>query len=152
MNKQIVYIVYAHLILFALGSTFLFIKKMPVVFKEQNTEIGCGTESPESNLNFTAKAQLGKTLFMSKCASCHNLFKDATGPTLIGFEDRGPWAKRENLYRWIKNPAEFMKTDSYTRTLKEKYGAMMTAFPDITNEEVDNIAEYINSYKEGSGY
>ena len=151
MNKQIAHIVYAHLILFSLGGIFLFIKKLPVVFKEQNTEWFCGTEDPKSSLVLTGKAQLGKTLFMSKCASCHNLFKDATGPTLIGFEDRGPWAKRENLYRWIKNPTEFMKTDSYTRTLKERFGAMMTAFPDITKEEADNISEYINSYENKSG-
>ena len=29
-------------------------------------------------------AQDGKALFISKCASCHNVFKDATGPRLGG--------------------------------------------------------------------
>ena len=31
----------------------------------------------------------GKLLFWSKCASCHNVFKDGTGPALAGFEERG---------------------------------------------------------------
>ncbi len=37
-----------------------------------------------------------------------------------------------------------MKRNSYARTLKEKYGSMMTGFPDITDKEIDNIVEYIN--------
>lgn len=37
-----------------------------------------------------------------------------------------------------------MKSDPYTRGLKEMYGSMMTAFPDITNEEIDNIVAYLN--------
>lgn len=36
-----------------------------------------------------------------------------------------------------------MKKDSYARSLKEKFGTMMTAFPDIQNEEIDAIVEYI---------
>ena len=38
----------------------------------------------------------GKTLFLSKCASCHNPFRDATGPALGGLEDRHKWADHKN--------------------------------------------------------
>jgi len=82
---------------------------------------------------------------MSKCASCHNLFKDGTGPGLLGFEERGPWVERKNLYEWIKNPAAFIAKNEYAKQLKKVYsGMVMPAFPDITNEEIDAICEYIN--------
>jgi cytochrome c1 len=68
-----------------------------------------------------------------------------TGPALGGFEERGPWRDRKKLYEWIKNPEAFMKNDSYTKQLKEKFGSIMTAFPALTTEEIDAIAEYITS-------
>jgi mono/diheme cytochrome c family protein len=85
----------------------------------------------------------GKNLFLQKCASCHQLFKESTGPALTGFEQRGPWSDRDKLHQWIKNPSLFMKNDLYTKKLKEKYGSMMNAFPDIRKEDVNAIAEYI---------
>ena len=91
----------------------------------------------------TGDSYKGKNLFLQKCASCHQLFKESTGPALMGFNQRGPWADRDKLHQWIKNPALFMKGDLYTKKLKEKYGSMMNAFPDISKEDVNAIAEYI---------
>ena len=93
----------------------------------------------------------GKIIFMQKCAACHNLFRGGTGPSILRFEDRGPWSDRQSLYAWIRNPAEFMRTNSYARELKEAYSSMMTAFPDITDEEVDNIVAYINLVRKQRG-
>jgi cytochrome c2 len=97
-------------------------------------------------------AAWGKTLFNSKCASCHILFKDATGPGILGFEERGPWKDRNKLYAWIINPAKFMETDPYTRNLKKIFGSMMQSFPDIKDEEVDAIVDYINYAGRLRGY
>lgn len=80
---------------------------------------------------------------MSRCASCHSLFKDGTGPGLLDFQERGQWADRTQLYEWVKNPLAFMKKDPYTRELKKQYGTMMTGFPDITRDEVDAIADFL---------
>ncbi len=93
----------------------------------------------------------GKIIYIYKCAACHNLFRGGTGPSILRFEDRGPWSDRQSLYAWIRNPAEFMKTNSYARGLKEAYGSMMTAFPDITDEEIDNIVAYINYVRKQRG-
>lgn len=88
----------------------------------------------------------GKALFLSKCASCHLLPGNSTGPGLCDFESRGPWSERENVYQWIRNPIEFMKNDQYTRELKKDFGeAMMQAFPELTNADIDEIINYINS-------
>ena len=36
-----------------------------------------------------------------------------------------------------------MKKNEYARALKEKYGSVMSAFPDISNDEINAIVEYI---------
>lgn len=90
-------------------------------------------------------AQDGKALFNAKCASCHNIFKNTTGPALMGFEERGPWADRNKLYEWVKNPAAFMAKDAYTKGLFDQYKSMMTGFADLSHENIDAIATYINT-------
>ena len=89
---------------------------------------------------------------MSKCASCHNIFKDMTGPGLLGFEEREPWTDRKNVYDWIRNPAAFIVKNEYARKLKESLGGtMMTAFPNLTDGEIDGICDYIR-YAEQARY
>lgn len=146
MNKQVIYIVYAHLMIATLAGAGFLVKNIPLTTTVENNKALCGTETLSTNKSLSDKAQKGKILFQSNCAACHNLFKEVTGPSLVGFQDRGPWSDRAKLYEWIKNPATFMKKDSYAKTLKERYGSMMTAFPNLTNEEIDNIAEYIKSF------
>jgi cytochrome c2 len=122
------------------------IQTNPVLIKEQNSSVDCGTVSPQGNKNLSAAALKGKALFMGKCASCHNIFKDLTGPRLAGFRERGPWADIKNVYAWIRNPQAFMKKNEYTRNLKDQFsGGMMTAFSDMSNQDIDAIIEYINS-------
>jgi hypothetical protein len=39
-----------------------------------------------------------------------------------------------------------MKKDHYTRELKESFGGVvMTAFPELTNTDIDEIINYINN-------
>lgn len=89
-------------------------------------------------------AAAGKTVFMSKCASCHNVLKKGTGPALAGLEERHKWADHKELLAWINNPAAYMAKDPYTQGLKAEYGSMMTAFADVTLQDVDNIVAYVN--------
>ncbi len=90
-------------------------------------------------------AQDGKALFLAKCASCHNVFNDGTGPALGGLEDRGKWADRKELYKWIHNPSAYMATDAHTQELKAKFKTEMTAFPALTEPEIDAIVTHINT-------
>jgi mono/diheme cytochrome c family protein len=143
VNSQVNYIIYAALILFAVGSMSLAIQKIPFASTdEKSEEVFSGTKARYSH-TFSEVAEIGKIIFMSHCAACHNLYKDGTGPSLLGFENRGPWSERKNLYEWIRNPGAFMEKNSYARSLKEKFGSMMTAFPDLSDEEIDAIATYI---------
>lgn len=93
----------------------------------------------------TLFAQDGKQLFQQNCQTCHAINKNLTGPALAGLEERGPWADRENLYKWVHNPAAFIPTTPYTKALQAQYGQIMPAFPQLSNQEIDAIVDYINT-------
>lgn len=88
----------------------------------------------------------GKALFQSNCASCHNPIKDATGPALQGVESRVP--SKEWLYKWVKNsPAVIASGDKYANEVYNKWNkTAMTAFTNLTNEDIDAIFTYVNAY------
>jgi mono/diheme cytochrome c family protein len=88
-------------------------------------------------------AQEGKQLFQQNCQTCHSLDKNLTGPALRGFTERGPWGDKQAVYDWIHNPAAFMAKDKYTQDLKAQYGVIMQAFPQLTNQQIDAIVDYI---------
>ena len=142
VNKQAVYITQAHILLAGLAATFWIVSKISSASTD-HTEIYNGAPNQEQTISLSPEIARGKTLFQSKCASCHSVFKDMTGPALGGFEQRGPWSDRSQLYKWIRNPEGFMKDNDYTKGLKAKYNTVMTAFPGITNEEVDAVLNYI---------
>ncbi|HRO41400.1 MAG TPA: c-type cytochrome [Flavipsychrobacter sp.] len=97
--------------------------------------------------NVSAFAQPdGKALFNSNCASCHHPIKEATGPALQG-TDQHPHGK-EWLYKWIKNPSAVLASgDAHAKELVDKYKVVMTAFPNLSNEEIDAIMTYVNDFK-----
>ena len=85
----------------------------------------------------------GKMLFMSKCASCHAIFKNVTGPALFGVSERGPWRDSIKLFRYIKHPELFNKM-KYIDSLRQVYGFNHMAFPDLSNQDIKSILEYIS--------
>ncbi len=94
--------------------------------------------------SFKIHAQDGQALFMSRCASCHNIFQAMTGPPLKDLESRHKWSDHGELLKWTHNPAAYMANDPYTQGLKVQYGSMMTAMPDLTIKDIDAIVAYIN--------
>ena len=86
-----------------------------------------------------ARQKEGRKLFKSLCASCHKLDKKLVGPALAGIEDR-----RENdwLKAWIKDNAEFQKTDADAVEAAEFSPTAMTAFPQLSEKQVDDILYY----------
>jgi len=85
----------------------------------------------------------GKALFQTNCASCHNVHKKLTGPALAGVEDR--WPDKKLLHQWIHNSASVLATgDKYANDLFNQYNkTAMTAFPQLSNEEIDDILAYV---------
>ncbi|WP_353776847.1 cytochrome c3 family protein [Winogradskyella sp. 3972H.M.0a.05] len=88
----------------------------------------------------------GKTLFNTHCAACHKLDKDMTGPALRNVEARLSDTKgldRQWLYDWIKNNTALINSgDAYANEIKDFDASAMTAFPQLSNEEIDDILAY----------
>jgi mono/diheme cytochrome c family protein len=97
--------------------------------------------------NFSSSAQDGKAIFQANCASCHNPLKDATGPALQGVDKRVP--SKEWIYNWIHNSAKVISSgDKYANDLYNKWNkTAMTAFPQLSNAEIDAVIKYVNDYK-----
>lgn len=83
----------------------------------------------------------GKELFNANCAACHKLDKKMTGPALRGVADK---YDKEWLYKWINNSGELIKSgDAQAVKLFEEWNKVpMTAFPQLSNEDIDNILAY----------
>ena len=96
------------------------------------------------NINAIA-APDGKAIFQSNCASCHNPLKDATGPALKGVDGRVP--SKEWIHNWVHGSAKVIATgDKYANDLFNKWNkTAMTAFPQLSNEEIDAVVTYVNS-------
>ncbi len=94
-----------------------------------------------------ADPNAGKALFQQNCASCHNVFKRVTGPALQGVEGR--WADKKLLHQWIRNSASVLASgDKYANQLFVEYNkTAMTAFPTLTDADIENILAYINTAK-----
>ena len=97
-------------------------------------------------MSFTVNAQdadpiAGKKLFNANCAACHKLNKKAVGPALKGVSAK---YDKEWLYSWIKNSSAMIKSgDAQAVAIWEEYNkTAMTAFPLLSNADIDNILAY----------
>ncbi|MBL6870825.1 MAG: cytochrome c, partial [Flavobacteriaceae bacterium] len=88
-----------------------------------------------------AAVAAGKKLFNANCAACHKLNKRAVGPALKGVSAK---YDKEWLYSWIKNSTAMVKSgDAQAVAIYEEYnGSVMTSFPQLSNEDIDNIISY----------
>lgn len=85
----------------------------------------------------------GRKLFENNCNVCHRV--GGTDNFFIGFENRGPWGDRKELYKWIRNPIDYIANDKtgYTLALKEKYGVLMASSPHLSDSDIDKILDYL---------
>lgn len=97
-------------------------------------------------------ADAGKVLFKNYCAQCHakNMKTAATGPALGGAEER--WGDDEALYAWIRN-SQAMIADGHPRAVElwnEYKPTVMTAYPDLTDDEIGSLLLYIQGMYDGT--
>ncbi len=91
-------------------------------------------------------AVAGKALFNSNCAACHKLDGRSTGPALRGIAAKHD---REWMYSWIRNSSAMIKAgDPEAVKIFEEYNKqVMTAFPQLSNQDIDNILAYTSEPK-----
>jgi mono/diheme cytochrome c family protein len=89
-------------------------------------------------------AAAGKALFNANCAACHKLDAKMTGPAL-----RNVIAKHDIqwLYKWINNSSAMIKSgDAAAVKIWEEYKpTVMTAFPQLSKPDIDNIIAYTSA-------
>jgi len=97
---------------------------------------------------FAQDADAGQTLFQTNCASCHNPIKDMTGPALKGVVDNIPGGM-DWVYDWVHNSSKVIASgDEYANKIFNEWGqTQMTHFPSLSEEEIDDIFAYVDSYE-----
>lgn len=91
-------------------------------FNLERKNVACGTiDDPFIKKDTTKEYKSGKALFQ-QCASCHILFKDFTGPDLIGFTKRGPWGDKKKILAYLNNPVKFYK-ENRTKYVEDLYNS-----------------------------
>lgn len=122
-------------------------KKLSIIFlsivlvacgNAPHQEIKTGAHPEESTVS-----DAGKDLFFSKCATCHGVNSNLTGPALAGVENR--WQNKETLYAFIRNSKKVIATDGYAKDLfNQWHGVEMTPFPALKDDEIASLLNYIN--------
>ncbi len=95
---------------------------------------------------------LGKQLFKNNCATCHhkNMKDNLTGPALGGTQSRWATFPKADLYNWIRNSQALIAT-KHPRAVSlaaEWDYSVMTAFPNLTDEELESILNYVEAIYE----
>ncbi len=88
----------------------------------------------------------GKALFNTNCAACHKLDAKATGPALRGVANKYDMAW---LYKWINNSSALIASGDAkaVKVFEENNKSVMTAFPQLSTADIDNIIAYTSEPK-----
>lgn len=86
----------------------------------------------------------GKSLFMARCAACHNVNKPMTGPALAGVDARRPidW-----IVKFVHSSQTLIKNgDKEAIAVFTKFNKVpMPDHPDLTDANIKSIVDYIKS-------
>lgn len=92
----------------------------------------------------------GGGLFSSQCATCHNPHKDGTGPKLSGV--RSAWEDAtgtgDAIIDWIQNWESAVEKYPYAQEVAAKKPTKMNKFPNVTDEEVTAILDWVDAQPE----
>jgi cytochrome c2 len=91
-------------------------------------------------------AQDGKAIFSAKCASCHIMGKDFTGPNLQGVVSR--WESMDNLRQWILDWEKAVKISEHAKGMVSfNSSSNMQKFEGtIALPELDAVIKYVNEW------
>jgi mono/diheme cytochrome c family protein len=89
----------------------------------------------------------GKELFKTNCAACHKLDAKSTGPALRNVAEKHDMAW---IYKWVHGSSEMIKAGDPVAValFNENNKAVMTAFPQLSTADIDNIIAYTSLPKE----
>src|SRR5215203_1814452 len=94
--------------------------------------------------NANPPSEEGKTLFTARCAACHNVNKQLTGPALAGVHER---RSIEWIIDFVRSSQAMVKNgDKDAIALYEKFNKIpMPDHGDLTDDHIKSIVEYVKS-------
>ncbi len=139
-----------------IGILFFLLFSLPICAQQEavqdststaNSEQAASGGSEDSAANTDGDPAAGKQIFNQNCAACHALDRKMTGPALGNVEQRiqdDAGLGRDWIYKWIKNSAGLISSgDEYANKIYNQFNqTAMTAFPTLSNEDIDNILAY----------
>jgi mono/diheme cytochrome c family protein len=134
--------------LFLVCFTFAQTEVAPPPLKADAGAVAAAT--PAATATASGDPVKGKELFKANCAACHKLDAKMTGPMLRGVSAKHD---KEWLYKWIHNSTALIKSgDAEALKLWEEYKpSVMTAYPQLSTVDIDNIIAYTDTPKEVAG-
>jgi cytochrome c1 len=135
------YILPAILIFIAIAIVYLMTEKTSI-FKSYNADKNEITVINKPDF-LSQDGFRGKELYDSNCLKCHGSFNQADGPwlSLAGVDSK--WPDKKELFEFIRNPEEVIKRNAYAKKLKVAFGIIMQGFPNLTDNEIQAIINYI---------
>ena len=83
----------------------------------------------------------GKALFVANCNACHKLH-DTDQMFFHNLNEK--WEDRKLLYEFIRNPQIVIAKNAYAKAMYEECNKTeMTAFPWMTDEQIEMILKYV---------
>lgn len=90
----------------------------------------------------------GKTIFAARCAACHNVNKVLVGPALAGVNER---RSIDWIVKFVHSPQTIIKSgDPYAVALFTKFKIQMPDHPDLTEDNIKSVVEYIKAEASGA--
>jgi len=92
----------------------------------------------------------GKSIFISRCAACHNVNKIMTGPALAGIDQR---RSIDWIIKFVNSSQAMVKNgDKDAVALFEQFNKVpMPDHPDLTADHIKSIVDYIKSESKPAG-
>ena len=125
---------------------------MKITNIQKVTELGRGLKALVL-ISFLALApsyfSQGEGLFKAKCATCHAVFKNGTGPKL--YEARQRWddaGEGDLIYEWVRNNGALRasgKSQRANEIFQEYKGSVMSIFADLTDEQITSIFDWVDA-------
>jgi mono/diheme cytochrome c family protein len=100
----------------------------------------------------------GRTIFQSKCGSCHKVVGNSTGPQLGGVLDGEFYAGDiKKVLHWAYNVPDLVKSDPHYQALKAQFGSDMLQFnpSSLTEADAKSIFAYMiknSKHRHGQWY
>lgn len=118
----------------------LFFAGLPNVFSANIKQSITGKTVDDATIN------TGKTLFESRCMSCHAMNSKLVGPALKDIHKKRTY---EWLLRWTKNNEELRKSgDKDAIAIFEEFKVPMPAFSDLKDDDIAAIIMFIENSSE----